>query len=77
MKDIMLLEQVQRRATRMIEECKGKSYEERLEILGIITLENRRMRADLIEVFNILKDLKGLTRNFSSRGIYLTQEGIL
>ena len=31
-KDIMLLEQVQRRATKMTEECKGKSYEERLEI---------------------------------------------
>ena len=77
MKDIMLLEQVQRRATRMIAEFKGKSYEERLEILGLITFENRRMRADLIEVFNILKDLKGLTRNFSSRGIYLTQEDIL
>ena len=33
----------------MIEECKGKSYEERLEILGLITLENRKMRADLID----------------------------
>ena len=60
MKDIMLLEQVQRRATRMIEECKGKSYEERLGILGLITLENRRMRADLIEVFKILKGFEGI-----------------
>ena len=60
MKDIMLLEQVQRRATRMIEECKDKSFEERLEILGLITLENRRMRADLIEVFKILKGFEGI-----------------
>ena len=52
MKDIMLLEKVQRRAT---EECNGKSYEERLEIVGITTLENRRMRADLVEVCEILK----------------------
>ena len=45
----------------MIEECKGKSYEERLEILGLITLENRRMRADLmIEVFKILKGFEGI-----------------
>ena len=77
MKDIMLLEQVQRRATRMIEECKGKSCEERLEILGLITLKNRRMRADLIEVFKILKGFEGIDRKFSLRGIYLTQEGIL
>ena len=59
-KDIMLLEQVQRRATRMIEECKGKSYEERLEILGLIILENRRIRADSIEVFKILKGFEGI-----------------
>ena len=44
----------------MIEEFKGKSYEERLEILGLITLENRRMRADLIEVFKILKGFEGI-----------------
>jgi hypothetical protein len=55
-KDIAVLEKVQRRATRMITECKGKTYEERLKLLGLITLENRRMRADLIEVF---KNIKG------------------
>ena len=44
----------------MIEECKWKSYEERLEIVGLTTLANRRMRADLIEVFKILKDFEGI-----------------
>ena len=44
----------------MIEECKGKSYEERLEIVGLTTLENRRMRADSIEVFKILKGFEGI-----------------
>ena len=39
MNEVMLLEKVQRRATQMIEECKGKSYEERLEMLGLTTLE--------------------------------------
>jgi hypothetical protein len=35
---IELLENVQKRATRMIEECAGKTYEERLEIVELATL---------------------------------------
>ena len=53
-KDITVLEKVQRRATRMITECKGKTYAENL-MVGLTTLENRRLRADLLEVFKILK----------------------
>ena len=37
--DINMLEKVQRRATRMIEGCKGKEYNERLKIAGLTTLE--------------------------------------
>ena len=59
-KDIELLEKVQRRATRMIEECAGKTYKERLKIVGLTTLECRRMRADLIEVYKILKGFEGI-----------------
>ena len=56
-KDIDLLEKVQRRAAKMMEEFIGKSYEERLEAVGLTTLENRRIRADLIEVFKICEGL--------------------
>ena len=59
-KDIDKLERVQKRATRMIEECKGKGYEERLKIVGLTTLETRRERADMLEVFKIMKGLEGL-----------------
>ena len=62
-KDIAILEKVQRRATRMIEECKGKTYAERLELVGLTTLETRRLRADLIEVFKIIKGYEGLEEN--------------
>ena len=40
----------------MIVECRGtKTYDERLELLGLTTLETRRFRADRLEVFKILK----------------------
>jgi len=56
-KDIKLIENVQHRATRMIPELRGKSYEERLIAVKLTTLETRRLRGDLIEMFKILKGL--------------------
>ena len=69
-KDIEILEKVQKRATRMIEECAGKAYEGRLQIVGLTTLECRRLRADLIEMFKILKGLEGIEEAFFLRDIY-------
>ena len=54
-KDIDLLEKVQRRATRMIVSLKNVPYEKRLNYLRLTTLETRRTRGDLIQVFKILK----------------------
>ena len=39
----------------MIPSISALTYEERLKRTGLITLENRRLRADLLEVFKILK----------------------
>jgi len=52
-----LLEKVQRRFTKMIKGMKIKSYEERLQKLNSWSLEERRNRQDLIEVFKIFKRL--------------------
>ena len=49
--DINLLEKIQHRVTRMVPALKRLRYEKRLEILGITTLEERRKRGDLIQVF--------------------------
>jgi hypothetical protein len=44
----------------MIKECADKAYAERLEMVGLTTLECRRKRADLIEVLKILKGFEGI-----------------
>ena len=53
-KDIETLEKVQQRATKCVIGMKGKTYEQRLQLLNITTLEKRRQRGDLIEVYKIL-----------------------
>ena len=54
-KDIDLLEKVQRRASRMVQEFRGWSYDQRLDSLGWSTLEDRRLRGDMIQVFKLVK----------------------
>ena len=54
-KDILSIEKVQRIVTKMIPSISALTYEERLKRTGLISLENRRLRADLLEVFKILK----------------------
>ena len=51
----MLIEGVQRRATKLVHHLKDSPYEARLRSLRLTTLETRRLRGDLIEVFKIFK----------------------
>ena len=50
-----MLEKVQRHATNMVYGFNDLTYEQRLRRLDITTLETRKLRGDLIEVFKIIK----------------------
>ena len=55
-KDIEMIERVQRRATKLISGLKDLSYADRLKKLGIPTLAYRRLRGDMINVYKILNN---------------------
>ena len=55
--DEKLLENIQRRATKMAPSLKNVSYKERLKKLGLTTLTERRERGDAIQYFKIDKGL--------------------
>ena len=50
-----LIENVQRRATKMVKNISHLSYYERLVYLGLPSLNYRRLRGDMIQVYNILQ----------------------
>ena len=54
-KDRVLLEKVQHRFTRLFPDLKKLPYDCRLKQLGLWSLEERRNRADLIEIFKMVK----------------------
>jgi len=70
------MERVQRRATKMITECKNLNYESRLNKVNLIHLEKRRERGDLIQVYKLIKGFDKidyrqffeLAGNFRTRG---------
>ena len=66
-KNIDNIEKVQPRATKMIEDCKHLNYEDRLIQTGLTTLDERRTRGDLIEMFKMIKGLnKADYKSFST-----------
>ena len=58
----VLIEAVQRRATKLIKSMFNLSYKERLRALKLPSLKYRRIRADLIEMYKILHNMTYLNK---------------
>ena len=59
-KDIISIENVQRRATRLVKSVSHLGYADRLRTLGLPTLEYIRERSDMIQVYNIVNNMDKL-----------------
>ena len=67
-KDVNTLENVQRRATKLIPGLRDLSYPERLRNIDIPTLAYRRLRGDMVELYKIISG-----RNDPAVGVQLTK----
>ena len=76
-KEAIIIENVQRRDTRLIKEIQHLSYGNRLKHLGLPTLQYRRIRADVVETFKIIKVwTKSKSTPYSPKIILQLQEDI-
>ena len=73
LRDIKLIEGVQRRATRLSRDLRNEPYNIRLTTLGLPTLQFRRERADMLQVFKILNGYEDID---SSRLFTLSSTGL-
>ncbi|XP_076034505.1 uncharacterized protein LOC143021105 [Oratosquilla oratoria] len=71
-KDLEAVENVQRRATKLLPSLKELSYEERLRKLSLPTLAYRRSRGDQIETYKIVT---GLYDRNCTEGLFEFREG--
>ena len=64
-KDIFAIENIQRRATKLVRTKGHLPYQERLKCLGLPSLEYRRERADLVEVYKIMNRISEVDKENS------------
>eukprot|EP00061_Rhincodon_typus_P012572 g38393.t1 len=80
--DIIKLEKIQKRFTRMLPGLEGLSYKERLDRLALLLLKRKKLRGDLIEVYKIMRGINKVNdkclflqvRDFMSRGQVFKRE---
>ena len=64
-KDILLIESVQRKFTKRIPSMSGLTYYSRLQVLGLESLEIKRLRTDVLLVYGIMFGMVPIVMSFS------------
>jgi hypothetical protein len=59
-RDDINIEKVQRRATKLVEGLQDMSYDDRLKELKLQSLSDRRVRADMLQTFRIIRNIDNL-----------------
>ena len=73
-KHVSKLERVQRTATKMIPGLENLSYEERLDRLDMVTLEERRYRGDVIQLYKIVRGVETVdNENYIELDVYVSE----
>jgi ribonuclease P/MRP protein subunit RPP40 len=62
-KDIAPMEHVQEELMKMISDVRGATHKEKLQDAGLTTLQDRRERGDMIEVFKVLNGIEKVDKN--------------
>ena len=70
------VEKIQRTFTKLISEVRHFDYEERLVLLNLPSLEFRRFRGDLIEMYKITHNLYDPKTTFSLFTFSINQQGL-
>ena len=67
-KEAIAIENVQRRATKLVQNIRNEDYNTRLRILGLTSLQyiGRRLRSDMVEVYKIFNDMDKIAKNMLS-----------
>lgn len=56
-KEAIQIENVQRRATKLVKNIQHRSYSDLLRYLGLPSLQYRRLRSDMVETFRIINNI--------------------
>ena len=59
--DIDVLEEVQKRAVKMVSGLRGESYEDKCKELGLESLEKRRYNQDMVQTFKLVRRIDKLS----------------
>ena len=64
--NVKRIESIQRRATKMVLEIRHMGYEERLRVLGLTNLDDRRKRGDMIQIYKIVNGIEEVEINMGT-----------